>query len=188
VLSLLPGKVLKLMTVFGFTGDREWGLKQLQAAGKWSSDPSVKKPGMKADKEGIRRQVCDLALLFHHLVISTYLPVTGVDISMAEKILEFNLDRYPEGVFWLYMGGRLSSTQTQGNEAVKRFNKAIKAQREYIQLQCVRAVGRALNSQAHLSLGPRAHAHRHGRVGEGARLLHHPRQGVQVRRAWTTPV
>jgi len=123
------------MEVFGFTGDRVYALKTLQRAGLWSSDPKVKKPGMPIKEEGIRRQVCDMVLLFHHLVISTYLPVAGVDISMADKVLHYNLERYPEGVFFLYFAGRLYSIQTLSEEAVKQFGKAIKAQQEYIQLQ-----------------------------------------------------
>lgn len=59
---------------------------------------------------------------------------------MADKVLHYNLDRYPEGVFFLYFAGRLYSTQTLGDKAIKQFGRAINAQREYIQLQhiCVR--------------------------------------------------
>lgn len=135
ILSLLPSTVLKIMEVFGFTGDAAYGLKTLMAAGKWSFDPAERKPGMKTSQEGIRRQVCDMALLFYHLVISTYLPVTNVDVNIADKVLHFNLKRYPEGIFFLYFSGRLYSTQTIGDRAIKQFQLAIQAQKEYIQLQ-----------------------------------------------------
>lgn len=135
ILSLLPSTVLKIMEVFGFTGDAEYGLRTLMSAGKWSFDPEKKKPGMKTSEEGIRRQICDMALLLHHLVISTYLPVNGVDINIADKVLHFNLKRYPEGIFFLYFSGRLYSTQTLGDRAIKQFQLAIQAQKEYIQLQ-----------------------------------------------------
>lgn len=39
-----------------------------------------------------------------------------------------------QGVFFLYFAGRLHSTQTQLELAVDAFHKAIKAQREYVQL------------------------------------------------------
>ena len=63
ILSLLPSKVLKIMEVFGFTGDREYALKTLMRAGEWGADPKDREPHMPTKKEGIRRQVCDMALL-----------------------------------------------------------------------------------------------------------------------------
>lgn len=83
------------MTVFGFTGDETYALTTLKKAGRW--EVGKKEPGMKTEEEGIRRQVCDMALLTHFLVIASYLPVGGVDIPMASNILHFNLDRYPNG-------------------------------------------------------------------------------------------
>ncbi|KAH8914915.1 hypothetical protein BT69DRAFT_1310518 [Atractiella rhizophila] len=146
ILSLLPGKVLKMMEVFGFTGEREYALKTLMKAGGWMN--GKKEPSMKAEEEGIRRQICDMALLFYFLVISTYLPVTGVDIELADAILHYNLARYPQGVFFLYFSGRLYATRTESERAVKQFNLAIKAQREYIQLQHICLWDMALTNMA----------------------------------------
>lgn len=72
ILSLLPSTVLKLMEVFGFTGDREYALRTLMRGGQWTT--GSKTPGMSPAKEGIRRQVADMVLLTHHLVIASYLP------------------------------------------------------------------------------------------------------------------
>ncbi|GAA6038616.1 hypothetical protein JCM8097_009449 [Rhodosporidiobolus ruineniae] len=132
ILSLLPSTVLKIMEVFGFTGDREWALATLMKAGGWRA--GVEEPGMDPEKEGIRRPICDMVLLMHHLVIANYLPVGGVDVSTASNILKYNLDRYPTGIFFLYFAGRLHSTRTELDEATRSFQKAIQAQREYIQL------------------------------------------------------
>lgn len=115
-----------------FSGDQTYALNTLMKAGRWKT--GVKEPGMPVEQEGIRRQVCDMALLTHHLVISSYLPVNGVDINMAKNILDFQLDRYPGGVFFLYFAGRLYSTETQLDKAVVAYHLAIKAQKEYIQL------------------------------------------------------
>lgn len=101
-------------------------------AGRWKA--GVKEPGMPVEQEGIRRQVCDMALLTHHLVIASYLPVGGVDVPTAGNVLHYNLDRYPNGVFFLYFAGRLNSTETQLDKAVVAYHLAIKAQKEYIQL------------------------------------------------------
>lgn len=133
ILSLLPSTVLKIMEVFGFTGDREYALKTLMKGGKWVA--GQKEPGMSPEKEGIRRQICDMVLLAYHLVIASYLPVGGVDVPTADAILHYNLERYPKGVFFLYFSGRLYSTQGLLETAYKQFHLAINAQKEYIQLQ-----------------------------------------------------
>ena len=54
ILSLLPSSLLKIMEVFGFTGDREYALATLMKGGKWAQ--GQKEPGMEPEKEGIRRQ------------------------------------------------------------------------------------------------------------------------------------
>ncbi|KDN52642.1 hypothetical protein K437DRAFT_174585 [Tilletiaria anomala UBC 951] len=135
ILGLLPGKVLKIMEVFGYTGDCIEGLSILGRAGEWSTNPQHIKPGMPLEEEGIRRVICDMGILLYELVISTFMPVNGVDINYADKILHYNLDRYPQGIFFLYFSGRLYSTQTLAEKAIKQFVKARDVQREYIQLQ-----------------------------------------------------
>ncbi|GAA5922814.1 uncharacterized protein JCM15063_003433 [Sporobolomyces koalae] len=132
ILSLLPATVLKIMSVFGFSGDRDWALSTLMAAGGWKA--GQKEPNKDPEKEGIRKPICDMVLLMHHLVISNFLPVGGVDVPTAGNILHYNLERYPTGIFFLYFAGRLHSTETQLDDAAKSFHLAIQAQREYIQL------------------------------------------------------
>lgn len=135
ILGLLPGKVLKIMEVFGYTGDCVEALKILAKAGEWSTNPKHTKPGMPMEEEGIRRQICDMGILLYHLVISTFMPVNGVDINMADKILHYNLERYPQGIFFLYFSGRLYSSQALAEKAIKQFVLARDVQREYVQLQ-----------------------------------------------------
>lgn len=135
ILGLLPGKVLKMMEVFGYTGDTEWALKTLSKAGEWSPNAKQQKPGVSVKEEGVRRQICDMALLMYHLVISTFIPVNGVDINFADKVLHYNLERYPEGVFFLYFSGRLYSTQALSEKAITQFETARDVQKEYVQLK-----------------------------------------------------
>ncbi|KAN0063269.1 hypothetical protein ACQY0O_004433 [Thecaphora frezii] len=135
ILGLVPGKVLKIMEVFGYTGDTNWALKTLSRAGGWSADPNVQDPAVTERGEGVRRQICDMGLLMYHLVISTFIPVNGVDIAFADKVLHYNLKRYPEGVFFLYFSGRLYSTQALSERAVTQFETARDVQKEYVQLK-----------------------------------------------------
>lgn len=60
--------------------------------------------------------------------------VGGVDVPTAGNILRWNLDRYPNGIFFLYFSGRLNATETQLDKSIIEFKKAINAQKEYVQL------------------------------------------------------
>lgn len=60
-------------------------------------------------------------LLTYHLIISSVIPTQDVDIDLAERILKYNLARYPDGVFFLYFSGRLFSTQTQASKAIGQY-------------------------------------------------------------------
>jgi hypothetical protein len=95
ILSLLPARVLKVAEVFGYAGDRTVALETLMSAGGWT--PGKPTPAYNEDNEGIRRPICDMILLSYHLVISTLMPVTGVDIETAKNILNYNTKRYPNG-------------------------------------------------------------------------------------------
>lgn len=49
ILSLMPGKILTIVELFGYKGDRMTGLTYLNKCGGWSSDslePSVSKGGL----------------------------------------------------------------------------------------------------------------------------------------------
>ena len=67
ILSLLPSSLLKIMEVFGFTGDIVYGLETLMKGGGWFK--GVKEPTMDPAKEGIRRQS---ELFFYELCTWTH--------------------------------------------------------------------------------------------------------------------
>lgn len=48
------------------------------------------------DEEGLRRPLADICMLCFHLVISS-VTYKGVDLQMAQTILEWNLKRFPDG-------------------------------------------------------------------------------------------
>ena len=55
---------------------------------------------MNIAQEGVRRSICDMSLLIFHLVLSTF-TFEGVDIDIADKILRWNLKRFPNGACFL---------------------------------------------------------------------------------------
>ncbi|WVQ78032.1 hypothetical protein IAT38_000113 [Cryptococcus sp. DSM 104549] len=133
MLSLLPGKVLKIAEVFGYAGDRKVALETLMSAGGWS-EGSVE-PAFDENNEGLRRPVCDLILLAFHLLISVLIPITGVDVPLARNILAYNMRRYPDGVFFLYFQARLFTTMAEPEKANQSLQRALDLKLEYIQLQ-----------------------------------------------------
>lgn len=48
------------------------------------------------EKEGLRRVLADICLLCFHLVISG-VTHRGVDLGLAESILNWNIERFPNG-------------------------------------------------------------------------------------------
>ncbi|THH26374.1 hypothetical protein EUX98_g7819 [Antrodiella citrinella] len=164
MLSMMPSRLQSLIELFGYRGDRRVGLNFLYRAGGWtssSSEPSVDLGMVNARSnltlrysliaiahEGVRRTLCDMALLIFHLVLSS-LTYEGVDIKMAEKILNYNLKRYPNGVFFLFGQGRLSLCRSQPAEAIECYKQALAAQSQYRNLNHISYWEMAI---AHISL------------------------------------
>ena len=72
----------------------------------WSKDKD--EPSISAEQEGIRRCVCDMALIMFHLVINS-ITFAGVDVKFAEKMLKWELKRFPNGVFFLFISSQAGS-------------------------------------------------------------------------------
>jgi Protein of unknown function (DUF3808) len=89
-----------------------------------------------------------MTLLIFHLFLSSF-SHDGVDILMAQKIVDWNLKRYPEGnvdafhyrlkfvyptdlgVFFLIAQGRLSLCRSQPARAIAFYQKAMSVQTQY---------------------------------------------------------
>lgn len=95
ILSLLPSRLMSLIELFGYKGDRHLGLKTLYRAGGWTAESD--EPGVSSENEGVRRTICDMALVIFHLFLSAF-TFEGVDMRMAEKILNYHIKRYPDGL------------------------------------------------------------------------------------------
>jgi len=79
---LMPSRLLSLIELFGYKGDRQLGLSLLYKAGGWSTTSD--EPAVDHKTEGVRRTLCDMTLLIFHLVLSGF-TYEGVDIGMAQK-------------------------------------------------------------------------------------------------------
>ncbi|TBU24568.1 hypothetical protein BD311DRAFT_766324 [Dichomitus squalens] len=128
ILSVMPSRLLTIVELFGYKGDRHAGLAYLQRAGGWTAESD--EPSVGLAQEGVRRAICDMSLLIFHLVLSS-LTFEGVDIRMAQKILDYHIKRYPNGVFFLFGQGRLHLVRSQPAVALEYYRKALQAQEQY---------------------------------------------------------
>jgi hypothetical protein len=55
ILSLLPSRVLSIVELFGYIGDRHEALKILMQAGGWTEGEADMEPAVSIQNEGIRR-------------------------------------------------------------------------------------------------------------------------------------
>ncbi|KIP02601.1 hypothetical protein PHLGIDRAFT_130658 [Phlebiopsis gigantea 11061_1 CR5-6] len=128
ILSIMPSRLLALIELFGYKGDRHIGLQMLYKAGGWTKEAD--EPAVGSAQEGVRRTICDMALIIFHLVFSAF-TFEGIDMSMAEKILNYNIKRYPNGVFFLFGQGRLKLCRSQPAEALAYYQRAMEVQNQY---------------------------------------------------------
>ncbi|KAF8891889.1 hypothetical protein CPB85DRAFT_1440935 [Mucidula mucida] len=97
ILSLLPSKVITIVEIFGYHGDRTEALDVLQRAGGWSKESE--EPTVSAADEGIRRLLCDMMVLTFHTVLSS-VTFDGIDITMADKIVGSSSFARSQGKLW----------------------------------------------------------------------------------------
>ncbi|KAF9020224.1 hypothetical protein BDZ89DRAFT_1072405 [Hymenopellis radicata] len=128
ILSLLPSKVITIVHLFGYHGDRTEALDVLQRAGGWSKESD--EPTVSGANEGVRRLLCDMMVVTFHTLLSS-ISFDGIDITMADKIVRWNSQRYPNSVFILWAQGRLLVVRSQPREALVYYNKSIAAQSQY---------------------------------------------------------
>ncbi|KAF9268387.1 hypothetical protein L218DRAFT_954749 [Marasmius fiardii PR-910] len=150
ILSLLPAKILTIVEMFGYHGERKEALEILCKAGGWTKESN--EPSVNTEEEGLRRSICDMALLVFHLVLSSF-TFEGVDISMAQKIVDWNLKRYPDGVFFLFGAGRLSLIRSQPQRAIQYYTHAMEVQTQYRNLHHVSYWEIAISSLALWDIG-----------------------------------
>ncbi|KAK0467451.1 hypothetical protein IW261DRAFT_1574184 [Armillaria novae-zelandiae] len=134
ILSLMPSKLLTIIELFGYHGDRAEALSILSKAGGWTSTSD--EPSVPISDEGLRRPICDMSLMVFHLVLSSF-TFEGVDVQMADKIIRWNARRYPNGVFFLFGAGRLALMRSQPEESIRCYTRAMEIQSQYRNLHHV---------------------------------------------------
>ncbi|XP_041127330.1 tetratricopeptide repeat protein 39A-like isoform X2 [Polyodon spathula] len=117
-LSLLPTRILRLLEFVGFSGNKEYGLQQLQEG---------------ASTQSLRAFLCTMLLLCYHTFMSFVLGTGEGDVGDAEALLQPYLKRYPKGAIFLFFAGRIEEIKGNLDAAIARFEECCAAQQHWKQ-------------------------------------------------------
>ncbi|XP_053549467.1 tetratricopeptide repeat protein 39A [Bombina bombina] len=117
-LSMLPTRILRLLEFVGFSGNKDYGLTQLQEG---------------ATVHSFRALLCTLLLLCYHTFLSFVLGTGKGNVDEAEKLLQPYLKRYPKGAIFLFFAGRIEEIKGNINMAISRFEECCEAQQSWKQ-------------------------------------------------------
>ncbi|XP_075688249.1 tetratricopeptide repeat protein 39A [Rhinoderma darwinii] len=117
-LSMLPTRILRLLEFVGFSGNKEYGLTQLQEG---------------AADHSFRALLCTLLLLCYHTFLSFVLGTGKGNIEEAEKLLKPYLKRYPKGAIFLFFAGRIEEIKGNIDKAIERLEECCEAQQNWKQ-------------------------------------------------------
>ncbi|KAK9970887.1 hypothetical protein ABG768_026792 [Culter alburnus] len=118
MLSLLPTRTLRLLEFVGFSGNKEFGLQQLQEG---------------SSEHTFRSFLCNMLLLCYHTFMSFILGTGEGDVDDAEKLLQPYLKKYPKGSIFLFFAGRIEVIKGNLDAAIKRFEECCEAQQQWKQ-------------------------------------------------------
>ncbi|XP_029396210.1 tetratricopeptide repeat protein 39A isoform X3 [Mus pahari] len=117
-LSMLPTRILRLLEFVGFSGNKDYGLLQLEEG---------------ATGHSFRAVLCVMLLLCYHTFLTFVLGTGNVNIEEAEKLLKPYLNRYPKGAIFLFFAGRIEAIKGNIDAAVRRFEECCEAQQHWKQ-------------------------------------------------------
>ncbi|XP_039770650.1 tetratricopeptide repeat protein 39A isoform X3 [Ornithorhynchus anatinus] len=117
-LSLLPTRILRLLEFVGFSGNKDYGLLQLEEG---------------AAVHSFRAVLCTMLLLCYHTFLSFVLGTGNGNVEEAEKLLRPYLARYPKGAVFLFFAGRIEALKGSIDTAIRRFEECCEAQQQWKQ-------------------------------------------------------
>ncbi|KAJ8408441.1 hypothetical protein AAFF_G00258550 [Aldrovandia affinis] len=118
MLSMLPTRILRLLEFVGFSGNKEFGLQQLQEG---------------SSAHTFRSFLCNMLLLCYHTFMSFILGTGEGDVEDAEKLLQPYLKQYPKGAIFLFFAGRIEEIKGNLDAAIGRFEECCEAQQHWKQ-------------------------------------------------------
>ncbi|XP_013413737.2 tetratricopeptide repeat protein 39B isoform X1 [Lingula anatina] len=119
LISLLPTRVLKLLEFVGFSGNKRFGLKELELGSSY--------------RHSLRGPLCSIILIAYHTLVTYVLGTADGDIPLAETVLTPCLQSYPRGALFLFFAGRIEEIKANLDEAILRFEESVESQMEWKQ-------------------------------------------------------
>ncbi|XP_018609065.1 tetratricopeptide repeat protein 39A-like isoform X3 [Scleropages formosus] len=118
MLSMLPTRILRLLEFVGFSGNKEFGLQQLEEG---------------SSTHTFRAFLCNMLLLCYHTFMSFILGTGEGDVADAERLLQPYLKQYPKGAIFLFFSGRIEVIKGNLDAAIGRFEECCEAQQAWKQ-------------------------------------------------------
>ncbi|XP_058834912.1 tetratricopeptide repeat protein 39B-like isoform X1 [Topomyia yanbarensis] len=113
MISLLPGRVIKLLEFIGFSGNKQSGMQDLIAG---------------SQSLGIRQVLCVMTLLGYNLIVCYVLSHKEGDLKYCDELLSKQLKIYPDGVWFLFFKGRLEFMKGNLDDALAWYKMSWKSQ------------------------------------------------------------
>ncbi|KAL4656066.1 tetratricopeptide repeat protein 39A-like isoform X3 [Arapaima gigas] len=118
MLSMLPTRILRMLEFVGFSGNKEFGLQQLEEG---------------SSTQTFRSFLCNMLLLCYHTFMSFILGTGEGDVDDAERLLQPYLKRYPKGAIFLFFAGRIEVIKGNLDVAIGHFEECCEAQQAWKQ-------------------------------------------------------
>ncbi|CAO3651486.1 unnamed protein product [Cunninghamella blakesleeana] len=135
VLSAVPDFLLRLVEYVGFRGDRTLAMYYCRSIGGWDDYLNNAMMPIQNGKEGLRRQFTDLILIGYNIVLCKLTPLSHVDQELGNRILDYHLKLYPNGMIFLAFKGRQLATQRKIEASKHYYQRSMNAQQLWPQLQ-----------------------------------------------------
>lgn len=119
LISLLPPRVIKLVEMIGFPGDREIGLNFIEAS---------------CYIEGVRQPLARLIFLAYNLIVVCTLTDDDGDYDKCESLIENEMKKYQGSIWFYFFKARLELVKGNTSESILLYNKTCSLQDKWRQL------------------------------------------------------
>ncbi|RWS06370.1 tetratricopeptide repeat protein 39B-like protein, partial [Dinothrombium tinctorium] len=120
VVSMMPKKILKLLTFVGFSGDKNLALEMIKRSTEI--------------KEGLRSRVSAMSIQGFALYFEQLMGLCEIDSKWIDEITYDLKSRFPNGVFVLFFSGKHYLLKGEPDKAINEFTECIALQDSWKQI------------------------------------------------------
>lgn len=132
MISMLPSRVIKLLEFIGFSGNKVV-LHDISLPLRYYFNFILQQKGLEDlhegyEMDGLRQILCTMTLLGYNLIVLHVLSHREGDVKICEEILQKQLKKHPDGVWFLFFQGRLDFIKGRLDESIEWYTKSWKSQ------------------------------------------------------------